>query len=271
MDRFLFKIGNFGIEWYSILILLGVSLGILILMKEARRYNFNTDFVFNMAFWSIIFGIIGARLYYVIFRLDEFENWIDILKIWKGGLAIHGGLLFGLITMILYCKKYKVRTIRMLDFAVPAVILAQAIGRWGNFFNSEVYGIETTLEHLQNLHIPGFIINGMNIGGTYYTPLFLYESLWCLLGFLIIIIVRRLKRTKVGIPTAIYLMWYGIGRFIFEGMRTSEFNLMLGGFKVAQIISVVMFILGLLILMITVRKGVYEDLYDQDNNQVVRF
>ena len=157
----------------------------------------------------------------------------------------------------------------MLDFVAPALLLAQAIGRWGNFFNQEAHGAATTLEHLQSLHIPDFIIEGMNIGGVYYEPTFLYESLWCLLGFIIILIIRRLKITKVGQPTAVYLMWYGLGRFFIEMMRTD--SLMLGGFKVAQIVSVIMIIIGLLMIMITGRKGRYEDLYDQDRTETIHF
>ena len=109
----------------------------------------------------------------------------------------------------------------------------------------------------------------MNIGGVYYEPTFLYESLWCLLGFIIILIIRRLKITKVGQPTAVYLMWYGLGRFFIEMMRTD--SLMLGGFKVAQIVSVIMIIIGLLMIMITGRKGRYEDLYDQDRTETIHF
>lgn len=269
MDRYLFTIGDFKIEWYSALIIVGAFLAIIMIMKEAKRHNYPTDFVFNMCFWAIIFGIIGARLYFVVFNLDLYSNFWDIFKIWEGGLAIHGGIIFGLITCLIYCKKYKARLIRLLDFVAPALLLAQAIGRWGNFFNQEAHGAATTLEHLQNLHIPQFIIDGMNIGGIYYEPTFLYESLWCFIGVIIILIVRRLPKVKVGQPTAIYLMWYGLGRFVIESMRTD--SLMLGGFKVAQIVSVVMIIIGLLMIMITSRKGRYEDLYDQDSTNAVRF
>lgn len=269
MDRYLFTIGDFKIEWYSALIIVGAFLAIIMIMKEAKRHNYPTDFVFNMCFWAIIFGIIGARLYFVVFNLDLYSNFWDIFKIWEGGLAIHGGIIFGLITCLIYCKKYKARLVRLLDFVAPALLLAQAIGRWGNFFNQEAHGAATTLEHLQNLHIPQFIIDAMNIGGIYYEPTFLYESLWCFIGVIIILIVRRLPKVKVGQPTAIYLMWYGLGRFVIESMRTD--SLMLGGFKVAQIVSVVMIIIGLLMLMITSRKGRYEDLYDQDSTNAVRF
>ena len=269
MDRYLFTIGDFKVEWYSVLIIVGAFLAIIMIMKEAKRHNYPTDFVFNMCFWAIIFGIIGARLYFVVFNLDLYSNFWDIFKIWEGGLAIHGGIIFGLITCLIYCKKYKARLVRLLDFVAPALLLAQAIGRWGNFFNQEAHGAATTLEHLQNLHIPQFIIDAMNIGGIYYEPTFLYESLWCFIGVIIILIVRRLPKVKVGQPTAIYLMWYGLGRFVIESMRTD--SLMLGGFKVAQIVSVVMIIIGLLMLMITSRKGRYEDLYDQDSTNAVRF
>lgn len=269
MDRYIISIGSVNIEWYSVLIVVGAILAIIMIILEAKRYGYPKDFVFNLCFWSIIVGIIGARLYYVLFNLDLYTNFVDVFKIWEGGLAIHGGIIFGLIACYLYCKKYKVRTIRMLDFIAPAMLLAQAIGRWGNFFNQEAHGAVTSLQTLQNLHIPEFIIDGMNIGGVYYQPTFLYESLWCLLGVIIILIVRRLKITKVGQPFALYLMWYGLGRFFIETMRTD--SLMLGGFKVAQIVSVIMIVVGLIIIMITGRKGRYEDLYDQDENETVKF
>jgi phosphatidylglycerol---prolipoprotein diacylglyceryl transferase len=269
MNRYILEIGSFKLEWYSALIIVGAMIGISMVLKEAKRYKYPTEFVFNMLFWAIIFGIIGARAYYVLFNLELYDSIWEACKIWEGGLAIHGGILAGILIILLYCKKYKVRSIRMFDFIAPAMLLAQAIGRWGNFFNSEAHGAATTLEHLQSLHIPDFIINGMNINGTYYTPTFLYESIWCLLGFIIILIIRRLKITKVGQPFAIYLMWYGLGRFVIEIMRTD--SLMLGGFKMAQIVSVIMVFVGLIIIMISSRKGRYEDLYEQDENEVIRF
>lgn len=267
--RYLVTFGNFKIEWYSVLIIIGAMLAITLIMKEAKRYNYPTDFVFNMSFWTIIFGIVGARLYYCLFNMNLYSNFWDIFKVWEGGLAIHGGIIAGAAVILIYCKRYRVRAVRMFDFIAPALLLAQAIGRWGNFFNSEAHGAATTLANLQSLHIPDFVIKGMYIEGVYYTPTFLYESLWCLLGFIILLIIRRIKFTKVGQPCALYLMWYGLGRFFIETMRTD--SLMLGGFKAAQIISVIMILFGLIIIMITGRKGRYEDLYDQDENQVIKF
>ena len=224
-----------------------------------------------MMFWALIFGIIGARLYYVIFNIDMFkDNPIDILKVWNGGLAIHGGLIAGLITIILYTRKYKVRTIRILDMVCVPLLLGQAIGRWGNFFNQEAHGAATTIERLQSLFVPDFVIEGMTIDGVVYSPTFYYESIACLLLFIALLFVRRGKYVKVGTMTALYLMGYGTIRFFIEMSRTDA--LMLGGFKVAQIVSVIMFIIGLGMLMILSRKGKFEDLYNDNSNvEKVRF
>ena len=224
-----------------------------------------------MLFWVLIFGIIGARLYYVIFNFSAFkDNPMEILKVWNGGLAIHGGLIVGLITVIVYTKKYNFRTVRYLDFCVVGLILAQAIGRWGNFFNSEAHGVLTTLEHLQSLHIPQFVIDGMYINGAYYTPTFFYESIFCLIGFIALLIIRRTKYVKVGDLTSIYLIFYGVLRIFIESSRTDA--LMFMGFKIAQIVSIVMVIVGIVILIINRKKGKFEDLYNDKNNvDVIRF
>jgi len=108
MNRYIFTIGNFKLEWYSVLIIIGAMIGITMILKEAKRYKFSTDFVFNMLFWAIIFGIIGARVYYVLFNLELYDNFWDACKIWEGGLAIHGGIIAGALVIYLYCKKYKV-------------------------------------------------------------------------------------------------------------------------------------------------------------------
>ncbi len=267
MDSTLISIGNIDIKWYSILILIGIVLAICLIINEGKRFKFNTDFLFNLSFWTIIFGFIGARLYFVVFEFHLFENnLLSIFKIWEGGLAIHGGVLFGAITMLIYCKKYNARLTKVFDMVVPGLLLAQAIGRWGNFFNQEAYGSVTTRAALEGFHIPEFIIDGMYINNNYYHPTFLYESLLCLLCFLIIIIIRRFKYIKVGQITAIYLMWYGVVRFFIESLRTD--SLMFGGFKVAQIISILMFILGLGITMISSRKSKFEDLYNSEDDVV---
>ena len=270
MDPYIFEFGNFGLRWYSVLFLTGAIIGIILLLKEGKRFEISTDFLFNLAFWAIIFGIIGARAYYVLFNFNLYKNDpITILKIWEGGLAIHGGIIGGLITIVIYCKKYDMRIFRITDLVVPSLILAQAIGRWGNFFNSEAHGAATTLAHLQSLHIPQFIIKGMNISEIYYEPTFLYESIFCLIGFLIMIIIRRTKYIKIGALSSFYLMYYSIVRFFIEGMRTD--SLMLGGFKAAQIVSIILFLAGLVSMLIISRKGIFEDLYNTKYDKQLRF
>lgn len=267
MNPVLISIGPLEIKWYSVLILVGVIIGISMLIKEGKRFNISSDFLFNMAFWTIVFGIIGARLYYVIFNWSDYSyDLLSIFKIWNGGLAIHGGLIAGFITMFIYTRRYNFNILRITDLAVVPVILGQAIGRWGNFFNSEAHGAVTSVAHLKSLHIPNFIIEGMQIGGLYYHPTFFYESLWCLLGFIILLVLRRVKYLKIGQLTCVYLMWYNVGRFFIESLRTD--SLMLGGFKAAQIVSVLLFIIALIIMMLLSRKGKFEDLYNSEEKNI---
>ena len=271
MNPIFLTIGNYEIRYYSLFILLACILCFSLIDLEAKRFNIKSDFMFNMMFWAFISGIIGARLYYVVFNYSEFAgNFQSIFQVWNGGLAIHGGIIFGLIAIIVYCKKYKVRTIRMLDIITVPLLLAQAIGRWGNFFNQEAHGAATTVTMLQRLMIPDFIIKGMTIDGVTYMPTFLFESLACLIGFVVLCIVRRGKYVKVGNMTAGYLIIYGIIRFFIEISRTDA--LMLGGFKVAQIVSIIMIIIGIGILMYTSHKSKFEDLYnDKTNVDEIRF
>ena len=270
MNPVMFKIGNFEIMWYSVLLLIAVIVGISLLLREGKKHKYPQDFLFNLCFWTIIFGFIGARAYFVIFNWNQYaSDPISIFKIWEGGLAIHGGLIAGFITMVVYCHKYNVRLFKIVDMAVPGILLAQAIGRWDNFFNMEAHGGPVARLTLENLHIPEFIINGMNINGIYYHPTFFYESIWCVLGFIVLICVRHYKYLKVGGLTCVYLIWYSVGRFFIESMRTD--SLMLGGFKVAQIISFVLFIIGILGLMIQSRKGKFEDLYSEPNHENIHF
>lgn len=265
MNEYIFKIGDFGLRWYSFLILVGIILGIILIEKEGKRFNIEKNVLFNMCFWAIIFGIIGARLYYVIFNFSSYKtNPVSILRIWEGGLAIHGGIIAGLLTVLFYCKKYKLNFLRVTDICAPALLLAQAIGRWGNFFNQEAYGAATTLETLQKLHIPKFIIDGMNITGIYHHPTFLYESLACFAGFILFVFLRRRKYNKVGVITSLYLIYYAIIRFLIESLRTD--SLWLGSLKAAQVVSVIMLVVGIIILLAISRKGKFESLYNTTYN-----
>lgn len=271
MNPVLIDLGFMQIRWYSVLILIACFVVLFLTQNEAERFGVQREFIFNMLFWALIMGIIGARLYYVIFNIQDYiKNPIEILKVWNGGLAIHGGLIFGFLTILFYCKKYKVRVVRILDFLVVPLLLGQAIGRWGNFFNQEAHGIATSEAMLQKLMIPDFIIEGMKIDGVVYTPTFLYESVVCLIAFVILLFIRRGKYTKVGTMTASYLITYGVLRFFIETSRTDA--LMLGGFRVAQIVSVIMVIVGLGMLMLLSKKGKFEDRYnDAENSLNIRY
>lgn len=271
MNPVLIDLGFVQIYWYSILIILGVYIGSSILIKESKRFKIPENYMTNLIVLTLIFSIIGARLYYVIFEWSYYKNnLIDILKIWEGGLAIHGGLIFGLIFVFIYTKKYKINTLRMTDMIVVGVLIGQSIGRWGNFFNGEAHGGMTTLKFLNSLHLPKFIIDGMQINGIYYHPTFLYESIWCLLGFIIILIFRRRYYRKIGQTTAFYMIWYGIERFLIEIMRTD--SLMLGNFKIAQIVSLILVIVGIILMIVKSKGSKFDNRYnDLENVEEILF
>ena len=270
MNPVLLDLGMIKIYWYSICIFLGIFIGGIIVLRESKRYEISEDFMLNMFFWTIIIAFIGARLYYVAFNWEYYSNnLLDILKVWEGGLAIHGALLFGLIFILIYTKKYKISSLFVFDIVVVGLLLGQSIGRWGNFFNGEAHGGITTLETLQSLFIPEFIINGMNINGTYYMPTFLFESIWCLIGFIAILFIRRGKYIKVGQITSLYLIWYSFGRFFIEGMRTD--SLMLGDLRMAQIVSIGLFIIGILMFFICGRGSKFQNLYKEVTVEKIKF
>ena len=261
MNRYI-KLGPINIYYYSICMLIAVLTAYFIIKKEAKKQNVDLEFIVNLVFYCVIFGFLGARCYYVLFNLDYYsQNLVDILKIWNGGLAIHGGLILGFLTLIVYCKKHKQEIFRITDISVVGIIIAQSIGRWGNFFNQEAHGPLATLSALKNQHLPKFIIEGMKINGNYYYPTFLYESLWNILGFLIMLILRRRKRLKVGVLTGFYLMWYSTGRYVIEYFRTD--SLMLGDIKVAMLVSIIFFISGLLIIIFKNKGSKFDNLYNK--------
>ena len=248
------NLGIISIHWYSILLFIAILIGSNLAIKEAKRHGFEEDFMVNLLFLGVIIGIIGARIYYVIFNFDYYkDNLIEIFKVWNGGLAIHGGIIAGLITIAIICYKKKINLLKILDYLVVGLIIAQAIGRWGNFFNGEAHGVITSLNYLESLHLPKFIIEGMYINGNYYIPTFLYESVWCFIGFIIMLIVRRKKFMNIGYLTSFYLVWYGVERFFVEGLRTD--SLMFLSLRVAQLVSLIMIIIGIVIFIYSLKKS----------------
>lgn len=265
MERVAIDFGPIQIYWYSIVVFVGLLVGSIIIFKEARKRKISEEFLINLICDSIIIGIIGARLYYVLFNLSYYlHNPLEIFAIWNGGLAIHGGVFAALIFIIIYCKKNKINILQTLDVVVVGLIIGQAIGRWGNFFNAEAYGQITTLSTLQSQGIPKFIIDGMYILGEYRQPTFLYESVWCLAGFIALLIIRKCKYLKRGQLTGFYLIWYGLARFVIEAMRSD--SLMLGNLKIAQVVSVIFVLAGMILAVYNVIKSTNEDqkLYTED-------
>ena len=198
MNRTLIKLGPISIYWYSVMIALGFLAAMIVCLTEVKRKKLDIEKYSNMVFYAVLFGILGARIYYVLFNLDYYLKMpSEILKVWHGGLAIHGGIIAGILVVYFYTKKYKMKFLKTLDISVVGIIIAQAIGRWGNFFNQEAFGKLTTKAALIKQRIPNFIIEGMYIDGAYYQPTFLYESVWNLIGFIIMLFLRRTKKLKV--------------------------------------------------------------------------
>ena len=258
MDRVAIDLGFIQIYWYSITMLLGVLSGAVIALIEVKRQKMNFVDFENMAFYAIVSGFLGARIYYVLFNLDYYLKYpSEIIAIWNGGLAIHGAIIGACLAIFIYCKRKKTPFLKVLDICVPGLLLGQIIGRWGNFFNSEAHGGIVSRTFLEKLHLPNFIIEGMHINGNYYHPTFLYESMLNLICFVVLMILRRNKKFKTGTFVGIYLIWYGVVRFFIESMRTD--SLMLGSLKMAQVISIVLVIGGIILLIISKKNKLYNE------------
>jgi len=251
-------LGFLQIKWYSFFILLAVLSAAFIVYKESMKKALDKDTLIDMIFYGLLIGIVGARLYYVLFNLDYYlKDPIEIICIWHGGLAIHGGLIATLLFLIYYTKKKNLNLLLILDIIVVGLILAQAIGRWGNFFNGEAFGRAVEKSFLENLHLPNFIMKGMYINGSYREPTFLYESISSIIGFVILLFVRRMKTIKTGTLTSLYLIWYGITRFVIESFRSD--SLMLMDIKIAQIVSIIGIISGIILLVKSKKRELYND------------
>lgn len=245
MDRIFFSFGKITIYWYSVLIVIAILIGLYFAPKYAEKYGLGKDFLLDLIFYLIPVSVVGARLYYVIFNFSIFkDDFLSIFKVWEGGLAIYGAIIASILFICFYTRKKRKSFLLTLDILAPYLILGQAIGRWGNFINKEAHGVLTTFEHLKSMHLPNFIIEGMYINGAYYIPTFLYESLWCFLGFIFLLIVRKKDKFKSsGLLVFIYAIWYGVGRFFIEKMRTD--SLYLGSFRVSQIVSIIIILIGI--------------------------
>ena len=244
----LFEIGPIAIRWYGFLIASAVLIGVSLSQYLAKRRGVNPELLADLAIWLIVAAIPCARIYYVLFQWQEYvQRPEDIIAIWKGGIAIHGAIIGGTIAATIFARLNRVSLWQLIDLVVPSLALGQAIGRWGNFFNSEAFGRPTDLPW--KLFIPPSNRPLEYINYDYFHPTFLYESLWNILVFVILISLffwglKQQERYKVGTMGLTYFIVYSLGRFWIEGLRTD--SLMLGPLRMAQVISLVIISLGVL-------------------------
>ena len=214
---------------YGVLIALAIGLGVWLCSRREKRMGLKKDTTVDLALWVVPAALIGARLYYVAFQWDMYrDNLVSILYVWRGGLAIYGGVIGGLIGGGAYCLRKKAPFAVLADLVAPALILGQAVGRWGNYFNGEAYGYEIKNAAWQ------FFPAGVQVDGVWHMATFFYESLWDFLGFLLLWRIRE-KVTARGNLFLLYLCWYGLGRAVIEGLRTD--SLMWGSVRVSQALS----------------------------------
>lgn len=258
MDSVAFEVFGFEVRWYGILIAIGVALAIAFIIIGLKRYKiYNEDRLFGMLIFMLIFGFIGARLYYVLFNLGDYNSFLEVINVRAGGLAFHGGIIAGAIAIIIYGRWKKLDTLRYLDIIGVATLLGQGIGRWGNFFNGEAHGGVVTQEFISNF--PKFIQEGMHINGLYYNPTFLYESVSDIIWFIVLgFLLLRFTNNRRGTFLALALIANSFTRAIVENMRTD--SLMIGDIRVAVLVS---------ILAIIASVGFLIYIYSKDKEEVV--
>lgn len=258
-----FSVGEIEIRWYGIIIVLGIIAGFSYAAYRAKQSGLSLDDMLDYVLVALPLGIICARLYYVVFFNDgSYKTFYDVIAIWEGGLAIYGGVLGGLLGMFLVSRHKKNKFRAVLDCFAPGVMIGQIFGRWGNFFNAEAYG---TLDHIDfpfigRIFTPHFeenyplrmVIENGYVGKIAVHPTFLYESVWNLLGLLLIHLFFNRKRFD-GEVALWYFAWYGFGRFFIEGMRDD--SLMLGPFRVSQILALVLFAASIVLIVIGSKKA----------------
>lgn len=264
INRVAFELFGLQIYWYAIIIVSGIALALWMSNREAVRVGLKEDDMTNFILWTLPIAIIGARLYYILFDLEPYlADPIQIFNTRSGGLAIYGGLIAAVIVLIVYTRHNFIDPWLFLDVVAPGVMLGQAMGRWGNFTNHEAYGGETTRQFLESLHLPQFIINNMYIDGAFRQPTFFYESMWSLLGLILILIIRKKVAVKRGELFLGYVTWYSFGRFFVEGMRTDSLYFF-GGLRVSQVLSLVLFVGGIALLYYRRKKRTDIKLYERD-------
>lgn len=246
MDPVAFEIFGISVRWYGIFISLGLLLGTILALREAKRIGFEEDNLLDLLIFAVPAAVIGARIYYVIFEWDYYKG--DILKIVNirgGGLAIHGAIIAAVITALIFCKIRKVNFWQIADITAPSIILGQAIGRWGNFVNQEAYGAPTDLPW-------AIVVNGQKVH-----PTFLYESIWNFGVFIFLLWYRKNKVQVKGEVFLLYLALYSVARFFIEGLRID--SLMLGPIRVAQLISICLIVTAAIVFYTRRKKYINKE------------
>ncbi|MEB5686690.1 prolipoprotein diacylglyceryl transferase [Mammaliicoccus lentus] len=247
VDPVAIQLGPLSIRWYGIIIASGILIGYLMAQSTAKKVGIKEETLIDLIIWCVVMAIICARIYYVAFEWEYYSQHLaEIPLIMNGGIAIHGGLIGAFLTGAILCRVKNLSFFQMVDIVAPGIILAQAIGRWGNFINQEAHGGPVSRSFLENIHIPEFIINQMQIDGVFYQPTFLYESIWNIIGFIILLLIR--PHLKIGETFFAYLIYYSIGRYFIEGLRTD--SLMLTEYlRIAQVISIVIIIASIIFIL----------------------
>lgn len=245
-----------SLPWYSVTMITGIIVAFLLGQREEKRLSLPKDTMIDVTLLSVPLGIIGARLYYVLLSLDQFRsNPISVLYIWEGGIAIYGAVIGGLLGVVFYAKHKKLSLMRILDMVAPGLILAQAIGRWGNYFNQEAYGPLVENPALQFFPLSVLIAQGES--ASWHMATFFYESLWNVVVFLLLWFCFRKRSKRSGDVFLWYMVLYGGGRFWIEGLRTD--SLMMGSLRFSQVLSVCMMLgVGLAFMLRAERKALPE-------------
>ena len=250
IDKVAFELPFFGgleVRWYGIILTLGIIAGLCYALYRTKTEGISTDDIMDYALWTVVLAIIGARLYYVLTTLkDSAGNWnyhsfTDVIAIWNGGIAMYGSVIGGALALFIVSriKKYnKNQMLKVFDMVAPGVMLGQIIGRWGNFVNGEAHGVETSESFFLRMGLMGAADTPYPFRMVYYHPTFLYESLWNLIGFVVINLLYKKKKFD-GQIVLMYLAWYGFGRMFIEGLRTD--SLYIGVFRISQVVGFLCF------------------------------
>ena len=256
-SRVAFEIPLFGgikIHWYGIIIVTGIILAFLYAYYRAKHEGISFDDLLDITIFTVIFAVIGARAYYVLTTLDQYDSFLEMIAIWNGGIAIYGAIIAGAITVYAVCRVKKIPFLKMFDVAAPSVMIGQIVGRWGNFCNGEAFGTEIPQDSIFY-----FIRMGLNSANTdgqmlYVHPTFLYESLWNLVGLVIIHCLYKKKKFD-GQVVLMYATWYGFGRMFIEGLRTDSLYIPGTVLRISQVIGFLCFVLGAIALIVLLAKA----------------